>query len=162
MGMSKSCHSVAPGACYFFTVRLSDPTSDLLVRKMDLLRDTVRLTRQCHPFVIEAAVILPNRMHMIWAMPPGDDDYGLRWQMIKTTFARHAVDKKGSTTPGIWQRRYWEHPIRDADDLAEYITAIQQAPVEDGLVKDCQHWPYSSLWAGRAPRMAHRAQRATA
>jgi len=153
--MSKFVYPIAPGSCYFFTVRLADASSDLLVHEIDLLRDTIRLTRQCHPFVIEAAAILPNRIHMIWTMPPGDDDYGLRWQMIKTTFARHAIDRYGRKMSGIWQRRYWEQPVRTVDEMQAYTDAVGDAAVEDGLVRDPRHWPYSSLWVGRTKPQLH-------
>lgn len=136
---------VVPAARYFFTVRLKDPQSDLLTRHIVLLRHAVLVAQKCHPFAIENAVIMPSMLHMIWSMPSGDGDYGLRWQQIKTTFARHVPYKsRGRATPGIWQRRYWEHPIQTAADHRFYADTIAQAPVEAGLVKQASDWPYSS------------------
>lgn len=136
---------------YFITVRLQDPQSDLLVANIDLLRQSIRVCRQQMPFELGSAVILPNRMHMIWTLPPGDGDYGKRLRMIKSTFARHipsrryrsraAIEAKGK---GIWQRRYWEVPINTADDLALYERLIRDAPVDEGLVKRPKDWRYSS------------------
>lgn len=142
------------GAQYFFTVRMQDHASDLLVREIRLLRLSVQLARQSQPFVIDAAVVLPNRLHMIWTMPPGDDDYGTRLQAIKTTFARHVPRKDQiHTFPGIWQRRYWEQRIASAEDYREYADLIATAPVEEGLVKSQHTWPYSSFWPGRPKRI---------
>lgn len=139
---------VVPGVTYFFTVRLSDQTSDLLVRKVGLLRDAVRLTQQNHPFVIDAAVILPNRMHMIWTLPPGDPDYATRWHQIKTSFARHAVPQVGLALPPIWQRRFWEVPVATPQEFQQYAEEIARAPVVEGLVDRPELWRFSSHWAG--------------
>jgi len=120
-----------PTQSLFFTARLSDHSSDLFVRHIGLLRDAVTLTRHKWPFVIESAVILPNRLHMIWTLPDHDADYGKRWKMIKTTFNRHlpksVVEKARDEGKWIWQRRYWEQPIETPEDLAVYLDVIRQA-----------------------------------
>ena len=113
-----------PGATYFFTVNLAERQgNDLLVRHIDLLREAFRITRQTHPFVLEAAVILPDHLHCLWRLPPGDDDFPMRWRLIKARFSRmiphgerisESRMRKGER--GIWQRRYWEHAIRDERD----------------------------------------------
>lgn len=141
-----------PRGTYFFTLRLQDHRSDLLVSQIDLLRDAMRLCRKRWPFEIEAAVILPNKLHMIWTLPDGDADFSKRWRLIKSSFSRHAPApayiseshrKRGEK--GIWQRRFWEHLIRDADDLALHMHLIRSAPIHAGLVKRPSDWPYSSL-----------------
>lgn len=150
-----------PGGTFFFTVRLQDPSSDLLIRHIDLLRLTVRLCQQQLPFAIEDAVILPDRLHMIWTLPPGDIDYGARWRAIKTTFARHlptaSTRKNKGGGMGVWQRRYWEHPIQDGQDLAECMALIAEAPVAAGLVGQSADWPYST--SARTARARSRARR---
>lgn len=140
-----------PGGTYFFTLRLQDQRSDLLVSQIDLLRDATRLTRQRWPFAIDAAVVLPNKLHMIWTLPPDDADFSKRWRLIKSTFSRH-VPPPAHIPPsharrgekGIWQRRFWEHLIRDTDDLAMHMHLIRAAPIHAGLVKRAGDWPYSS------------------
>ncbi|MEE4464902.1 transposase, partial [Azotobacter chroococcum] len=76
--MSNYRRASVPGATYFFTVNLCDRRSDLLVREIDLLRATVRATRARHPIHIDAWVVLPEHMHCIWTLPPGDSDFALR------------------------------------------------------------------------------------
>lgn len=141
-----------PGGTYFFTVRLQDHRSDLLITHIDLLRDATRVCRKRWPFVIDAAVVLPDKLHMIWTLPDGDDDFSKRWRMIKSGFSRHVpapahipetCRKRGEK--GIWQRRFWEHLIRDADDLALHMHLIRSAPLHAGLVKRPSDWPYCSL-----------------
>lgn len=141
-----------PGGTYFFTVRLQDQRSDLLVTHIALLRDATRLCKQRWPFAIDGAVILPNKLHMIWTLPEGDCDFSKRWRFIKSTFSRHvpAPDhipashaRRGEK--GIWQRRFWEHVIRDADDYDLHMHLIRSAPIHAGLVRKPSDWPYSSL-----------------
>ena len=123
-----------PTKSLFFTVRLADQSSDLLVRRVGLLRDAVTLTRNKWPFVIESAVILPNRLHMIWTLPDHDLDYGKRWKMIKTTFNKHlpaSVTKKARDAgKWIWQRRYWEQSIGSPEEMATYLDVIRQAQLK--------------------------------
>jgi putative transposase len=140
-----------PGGTYFFTVRLQDQTSDLLITEIALLRDAVRLCRKRLPFAIDSAVILPAQMHMIWVLPAGDADFSARWRMIKAGFARHLpapADRRLSQIArgekGIWQRRFWEHVIRDANDLALHRHLILTAPQRAGLVRRAADWPYGS------------------
>lgn len=112
-----------PGATYFFTVNLHDRCSDLLIREIDLLRETVRATKVRHPFHIDAWVVLPEHMHCLWTLPPGDADFAQRWKVIKFAFSRRLpstetlnASQQNRRERGIWQRRYWEHLIRDERD----------------------------------------------
>ncbi|MBQ2263612.1 MAG: transposase [Loktanella sp.] len=155
--MAKYIRRYVPGGTYFFTVRLQDQGSDLLIGQIGLLRDATRLCRQQRPFRIDAAVILPAELHMIWTLPAADTDYSGRWRMIKSTFSRHlpasdtrtAVQKRRGEK-GIWQRRFWEHVIRDEADLARHMHLIVTAPVRAGLVRRAGDWPYASWQYRRA------------
>src|SRR3989339_1207269 len=108
------------GACYFFTVALANRESSLLVEQIENLRQAFRLVKQRHPFEIVAMVVMPEHLHAIWQLPPGDADFALRWSLIKSGFSR-AIPKHeyirpsraGKRERGLWQRRYWEHLIRD-------------------------------------------------
>jgi putative transposase len=78
-----------PGASYFFTVNLAERHgNDLLIRHIDALREAFRVTKQAHPFVLEAAVVLPDHLHCLWRLPPGDADFPMRWRLIKARFSR--------------------------------------------------------------------------
>ncbi|MBC7142800.1 MAG: transposase [Rhodobacteraceae bacterium] len=150
--MSRYRRLVVPGGTYFFTVRLEDRSSDLLVREVALLRDSVRLCRRCWPFAIDVAVILPDHLHMIWTLPHDDGDFSRRWRLIKSTFSRHVEaparrsrSKAERGEKGIWQRRFWEHRIRDAADFAAHRGFALTAPVRAGLVARPQDWALSSL-----------------
>lgn len=148
-----------PGGTYFFTARLQDQQSDLLVSHIDILRHATRLCLNRWSFRIDAAVILPSRMHMIWTLPDDDSDFSKRWRMIKTTFSRHVPapahvppSHKRRGEKGIWQRRFWEHLIRDEQDLAMHLHLIRSAPIHAGLAKGPQSWPYSSFYRPQVGR----------
>jgi len=107
-----------PGATYFFTVNLRDRTSDLLIREIDLLRETVRATKARHPFHIDAWVVLPEHMHCLWTLPPGDADFALRWKVIKFAFAKRLpVTETRSRQPTTAARaRYLATALLGASD----------------------------------------------
>lgn len=142
-----------PGGTFFFTVNLLERgDNDLLVRHVDALRDAVRRTRVDRPFAIDAWVVLPDHMHAIWTLPDGDTDYATRWGAIKARFSQ-SIPANEYRNPsrlargerGIWQRRYWEHTIRDEHDLANHIDYIHINPVKHGCATRASDWPHSSI-----------------
>ena len=121
--MTKFMH---PTLATFFTVRLHDPQSCLLVDQVDILRQAIRVCRKTLPFQILAAVVLPARLHMIWTLPDKDFDHAARWRIVKATFSRHCPKPVASDLSpaminrrekGIWQRSFWQHEIRDQADM---------------------------------------------
>ena len=141
-----------PGGTYFFTVNLADRRSDLLVRHVDLLRAAVAATRARRAFTIEAWVVLPDHLHAIWTLPHGDTDFSTRWLLIKRAFSRallanepRSASRLRQQERGIWQRRFWEHTIRDARDFAAHIDYVHFNPVRHGLTTDARDWPFSSF-----------------
>jgi putative transposase len=130
-----------PGATYFFTVNLRDRRSDLLVREIDTLRETVRETRRQMAFHIDAWVVLPDHMHCLWTLPEGDGGFPDRWREIKTRFSRSL----GMGRAQIWQRGYWEHTIRDDRDYQTHMDYIHFNPVKHGFVRHPADWPFSSF-----------------
>jgi putative transposase len=141
-----------PGGSFFFTVNLADRKLALLTAHIELLREAFRKTRQRHPFTVDAIVILPDHIHAIWTMPEGDADFATRWRLIKSTFSRNlSVDEPISESRaakrerGIWQRRYWEHTIRDEDDFARHVDYIHINPLKHGLVDRVREWEASSF-----------------
>jgi putative transposase len=140
------------GGTYFFTVTLADRTSDALVAYVDRLRHFYRSVQESHPFTTVAICILPDHLHAIWELPPRDVDFAGRWSRIKSGFSRGlmpasdlAVSKLRHREKGIWQRRYWEHLVRDEDDLARHVDYIHYNPVKHGRVTAVRDWPYSSF-----------------
>ena len=140
------------GGTYFFTVNLRDRKSQLLVQKVDLLREVVKKVRQGQPFHIDAWVVLPNHLHCVWTLPPGDADYSSRWQKIKKMFSRKisatAILFETQTRNnewGIWQHRYWEHTIRDERDYENHVDYCHINPLKHGLVTTVRDWPFSTF-----------------
>jgi putative transposase len=141
-----------PGGSYFFTANLADRRAGLLVEHVDALRDAFRYTHSRHPFTIEAIVVLPDHLHAIWTLPPDDTDYALRWRLIKSAFSRSLPDGEARSASrvskrerGIWQRRYWEHTLRDENDYECHVDYIHFNPVKHGHVPRVADWPYSSF-----------------
>ena len=136
------------GGTYFFTVNLQDRDSDLLTREIDLLRRVTAITKQRQPFQIDAWVVLPEHMHCLWTLPPDDSDYATRWMVLKQLFCRGlplAARGGKRRAAGIWQRRYWEHLIRDENDWRRHFDYIHINPLKHGWVSRVQDWPYSSF-----------------
>ncbi len=139
------------GATVFFTVALAERGSDLLVREIGRLREAVGATRAERPFRIDAWVVLPDHLHCVWTLPEGDADYSTRWSVIKARFSR-AV-REGARRPShvarreraVWQRRFWEHHIRDERDYAAHIRYRHANPVKHGFVDRPENWPHSSV-----------------
>ncbi|WP_342071595.1 REP-associated tyrosine transposase [Yoonia algicola] len=167
--MSKYRRPKRAGATVFFTVNLANRASDLLVREIAVLRQAVAQTRAARPFVIDAFVVLPDHMHCVWTLPAGDADYSVRMGAIKGRFTqmdrrsgfsptltennRHGV-VGGRTSVGenpdhraeapIWQKRFYEHHIRNDRDYAAHVNYCWINPVKHGLVEDVRDWPYAS------------------
>jgi len=140
------------GATYFFTVALADRSSSLLLREIDALRDAFELTMRERPFHCAAAVILPDHLHAIWTLPPGDAAFSTRWRLIKSRFSRatgisrsRGASQRKKQERGVWQRRFWEHRIRDETDLRKHVMYCWGNPVKHGLVAQPAEWPYSSI-----------------
>ncbi len=140
------------GGAYFFTVTLADRRARVLVDQVDVLRGVFRAVRRARPFEVVAMVVLPEHLHALWTLPAGDADYSGRWQAIKAGFTRQlrtsgvvnlAPNDKGEVA--LWQRRFWEHTVRDDTDLANHINYIHFNPVKHGLVEQVKDWPWSSF-----------------
>jgi putative transposase len=144
-------HFVAGGS-YFFTVNLADRGLQLLTDHIEALRSAFQYARVRHPFTIDAIVVLPDHLHAIWTLPEGDADFPLRWRLVKATFSRSLAREEQISRSrlsrgerGIWQRRYWEHALRDEGDFARHTDYIHFNPVRHGHVRQVLDWPYSSF-----------------
>ncbi len=151
--MTNYRRSHVAGASYFFTVNCAlRHDNQLLVEHVDLLREVFRKVKRDHPFHVDAIVILPEHLHCIWTLPPGDADYKTRWALIKAGFSRQLPAEENRSLSrikrgerGIWQRRYWEHLIRDDDDYHRHVNYIHWNPVKHDVVSRVIDWPYSSF-----------------
>ena len=143
------------GGTYFFTL-VTYERQPLFQPKesIDLLFDALQYTTTRLPFEIVAYVILPDHMHFIWALPEGSDDYSTRWRLIKSYFTRHYKQKgragvsesrKKKMEQDIWQRRFWEHLIRDTIDLSRHVEYIHYNAIKHGYVNSLMEWEHSSF-----------------
>jgi putative transposase len=139
------------GSVFFFTVVLADRSSRLLVDEIDRLRIVYRTVQQRRPFETIAICVLPDHIHAVWALPERDADFSSGWSLIKSGFSRglaplpRSARKVRKREKGIWQRRYWEHAIRDDVDLERHIDYIHFNPVKHGHVARVVDWPHSSF-----------------
>ena len=144
--------SLAAGGTCFFTVNLLDRRGTLLVDDVDTLRKAVRHVRERHPFSIDAWVVLPDHLHAIWTLPEDDADFSGRWALIKSRFSRSipkgeviSASREHKGERGIWQRRFWEHRIRDERDLRAHVDYVHINPVKHGYVCRASDWPHSTI-----------------
>jgi len=141
-----------PGGTYFFTVNLLERRRRLLTDRIDALGAAFRVAHAARPFSMPAWVVLPDHLHCIWVLPPGDADIATRWRHVKATFSRavppgepRSARRVAKDERGIWQRRYWEHLIRDEADLQAHVDYIHFNPVKHGHVVRVVEWPHSSF-----------------
>ena len=153
--MRRYIRAYRPGGTFFFTVNLAERSGNrLLVERIGALREGFRATRRSRPFRIEAIVVLPEHLHALWTLPEGDSDYSTSWSLIKARFSRtiESGERRSSSRlrrreRGLWQRRFYEHVIRDEGDFVRHVDYIHGNPVKHGWVERAADWPYSSFHA---------------
>jgi len=139
-----------PGARYFFTV-VTAKRKPILIDNIDRLREAFKMCVKRYPFEIEAMVVLPDHLHTIWRLPEEDADFSKRWMIIKRQFSsglpREATSpsKIKKREKGIWQRRFWEHCIRNEDDWRRHMDYIHFNPIKHGYADKPGDWQYSSF-----------------
>jgi putative transposase len=143
------------GGTFFFTVVTFNREKILASGEVvDKLRKAFIKVREGHPFEIEAAVVLPDHIHCIWTLPEGDYDFSNRWRLVKSYFTRSMdsparlpsdISRTLKKEQTLWQRRFWEHSIRDDNDFIRHVEYIHYNPVKHGLVSAPYTWPYSSF-----------------
>jgi len=144
------------GSTYFFTVvtHMRQPILclDYSIKAIEETISEVRLNR---PFEIKAWIILPDHIHAIWELPEGDSDYSVRWALIKKGFTKKLKGHHKAPEPNmsrikrreatVWQRRFWEHKIRDDSDFRAYVEYMHYNPVKHGLAPSPKDWKHSSF-----------------
>ena len=150
------------GATYFFTLVTANRAplfSSAMARQ--LLGRSMRKHRRDASFDVVAIVLLPDHLHAIWTLPPGDADYSGRWQAIKAQFTSQWLELGGAEDRvaegyrrqrrrGVWQPRFIEHTIRDELDLHHHADYLHYNPVKHGHVRYLKDWPLVVLSPIRA------------
>ena len=155
--MSRYRRARTEGGTYFFTV-VTYRRQKIFIEEevVNQLREVIAVVKQNRPFVIDAWVLLPDHMHCIWTLPEGDNDYSTRMGMIKSQFTMRVKNKmerpewlteskQKHRESTIWQRRFWEHEIKDEQDFIRHVDYVHFNPVKHGLVKAVSDWPYSTF-----------------
>ncbi len=145
--MSQYRRLYQPGGSYFFTL-VTFQRKNILASPEHISRLLAAIERvsKRHPFSLEAWVILPDHLHCIWGMPGQDFDFSLRWRLIKGYFSAgltYPTNHRGEKE--IWQRRFWEHSLRDEVDWRRHMDYIHYNPVKHGYVTRPLNWSYSSF-----------------
>jgi putative transposase len=145
------------GGTYFFTVVTYRRRKILtLPDSRQALRNAIVKIKRDYPFSIDAWVLLPDHLHCLWTMPDNDADFSSRWGLIKAAFSKQTQaelhqekwmneSKRKHRESAIWQRRFWEHRIRDEKDYAAHVDYIHFNPVKHGYVQKVREWPYSTF-----------------
>lgn len=141
------------GGIYFFTVVLQNRRADWLVRYIEAFRAAWQSSCARYPFATLAVTILPDHFHAVLQLPDNDPDYSLRLRALKSAFTAQLpaacrapnASQSRKRESGIWQRRFWEHRIRDEHDLERHVFYTYYNPVKHGYVARVADWPYSSF-----------------
>jgi putative transposase len=139
------------GGSFFFTVNLRNRRDRFLTDHVDALRAIVSDVRDLYPFSIDAMVVLPDHWHAVWTLPPNDQTYASRIRLIKARFTKHllhqgvAVEQDNRGEYKLWQRRFWEHTIRDDRDFETHVNYIHINPVKHGYVTRPADWAHSTI-----------------
>lgn len=155
--MSRYRRASTAGSSYFFTVvayRRQPILCDETIR--NALHSAIETVRMSRPFVIDAWVLLPDHLHCVWTLPDGDADFSTRWMRIKRAVSLACrkdycradwvtASKLKHRESTLWQRRFWEHRIRDDNDFARHVDYIHFNPVKHGHVQQVEDWPYSTF-----------------
>ena len=154
--MSNYRRANTKGGTYFFTVITYRRQKILCNDEIRIaLREAIQHVKKTHPFTIDAWVLLPDHLHCIWTLPENDADFGIRWAMIKRFVSKQChslrrddwmtASKRKRKESTLWQRRLWEHQIRDEQDYERHIDYIHFNPVSHGLVNRVVDWPHSTF-----------------
>lgn len=114
---------------------------------IQLLWDTIHYVKRLVTFDLLAHVILPDHVHLLLLMPNERPDFSIVLQKIKWNFTWEYKKANHISTPvQIWQRGFWDHVIRDEDDLAIHLDYIHWNPVKHQLVSRPEEWRDSSFF----------------
>ena len=139
------CHQ--PGGSYFFTL-VTHSRRPIFINSdnVNKLKNAINKVKIKHPFSLNAMVILPDHLHCLWKLPENDKNFSRRWRLIKRYFSMEVAEKINSRgEKEVWQRRFWEHMIRDEEDWRKHMDYIHYNPVKHGLARAPKDWEHSSF-----------------
>jgi putative transposase len=155
--MPKWRRAHVPGGSFFFTL-VTDCRARFLtgIPARPILGSIIRRCQMKWPFTINAFVLLPDHLHTIWSLPPGDDRYSTRWGWIKKEFTKswlalggceqeQTEGRKRDRRRGVWQPKFWEHTLEDEEDFERHFDYVHYNPVKHGYVRCPREWPWSSF-----------------
>jgi len=154
--MSNYRRAIFPGGYYFFTA-ITYRRRKLFAesKTREYLCNAWQKVQQQYPFELTAVCLLPEHIHCVWRLPDGDNDFSMRWRLIKRYFTLSYLADQGRELAqsrsriqkgerGVWQRRFWEHQIRDETDLQNHVDYIHYNPLKHNMVERVEDWPWSS------------------
>ncbi len=128
------------GGTYFFAVVTHDRLPLFgLAENVERLRHALHHVKERYPFTVPACVALPDHLYCLWRLPEGDRDFSVRWRLVKQHVSHHVA------TRPFWQKRFWEHLIRDDEDYRRHLDYIHFNPVRHGWADRAANWPHSSF-----------------
>ncbi len=147
-----------PGGTYFFTLVTNQRRPIFYeAQAREALRGAFQWgMEKAGPFQLDALCLLPDHLHCIWTLPENDGDFSTRWKVIKAGFSRHYLRLAGNPElvsrskfqkgeQGVWQRRFWEHLIRNREDFSNHLDYLHYNPVKHGLLHAVKDWPWSTF-----------------
>ena len=146
--MSNYRRAYVPGGSFFFTL-VTERRAPIFRSQItrDCLGTALRDCRKRWSFRLDALVLLDDHLHAMWTLPDGDTDYSMRWGFIKKEFTKAWLLADGieQLRRGVWQRRFWEHTLRDENDYARHFDYLHYNPVKHGYVERVRDWQYSTF-----------------
>ena len=111
---------------------------------LNLLRKTMRVAKKRHPFKMIAYVFLPDHFHLL-IQPSGASNFSQIMHSCKRNFTLNYKRHKGiNGSLKFWQKRFFDHIIRDEQDFKNHVEYIHHNPIKHGYVQHPEEWPHSS------------------
>ncbi|MEN6531697.1 MAG: transposase [Anaerolineaceae bacterium] len=134
------------GGTYFFTLVTHNRQkifSDSAA--VDILVKAIRDTQKRIQFDLIAYCILFDHVHLLISLPIDHRSFSQIIRNVKRITTKHIRELLGKPELTIWQARFWEHTIRDEEDLKHHFDYIHYNPVKHGYVEDYGNWAWSSF-----------------
>jgi len=136
-----------PGSAVFITQVVQDRKPVFCKAKtVLLLREIFQNVQEFHPFKLLAYIFLPDHFHTI-IQPTGESNFSSIMHSLKPNFTKEykkILGLSSSESMNFWQKRFWDHVIRDDRDFENHLHYIHYNPVKHSLVKDPRDWKDSS------------------
>ena len=142
------------GYSYFITI-VTHQRNPILIDNIALLRESFAVSKTKYDYSIDAIVVLPDHFHMI-ITPKISAEYPKIIRSIKYHFSinckpeyyehlKQSASREKRGNKPIWQKRYFEHTIRNEKDQRLTLEYMVQNPVKHGHAASAKDWKYSSF-----------------